>query len=405
VSIISRSITKDEFQGDKDKEALRLLDLLFSTIPQYEPFQIHEIVRESVLSDVDKKNALLLSSHINNILTSDGYAEIPAGLNLMLKLTRLGREVKEMGGINAYKNQRRGIQSSPGHSKVFVPSILYDENFFTLDVFISHSSADADIAKGVIELIHAAMDIPTNKIRCTSVEGYKFMAGTDINAALREEIFSSKVFIAILTEKSVVSTYVLFELGARWGLQLRIFPLVLNSAGANLINGPLTSLVTLNCKVEEDLKQLVNDLSKELNINLKQSSVYKDKLNALLKLAQKKDESFVNTTEKPFEKVEKEAHFKGGEVAWRKYLERNLDANTPVRNGAPVGSYTVWIQFVVDNNGEIIETNALTNHGYGMEGEAIKVIKRGPVWEPAIQNGRPVKAYRKQPITFVVNEE
>jgi protein TonB len=40
-----------------------------------------------------------------------------------------------------------------------------------------------------------------------------------------------------------------------------------------------------------------------------------------------------------------------------------------------------------------------------MEDEAVKVIRKGPNWVPAIQNGRPVKAYRKQPITFVVTSE
>jgi protein TonB len=40
-----------------------------------------------------------------------------------------------------------------------------------------------------------------------------------------------------------------------------------------------------------------------------------------------------------------------------------------------------------------------------MEDEAVKTIKRGPKWVPAQQNGRQVKAYRKQPITFVVQSE
>ena len=40
-----------------------------------------------------------------------------------------------------------------------------------------------------------------------------------------------------------------------------------------------------------------------------------------------------------------------------------------------------------------------------MEQEAVKVIKKGPNWKPALQNGRNVNAYRKQPITFVVQEE
>lgn len=108
---------------------------------------------------------------------------------------------------------------------------------------------------------------------------------------------------------------------------------------------------------------------------------------------------------KVFEKVEVEASFPGGEREWRKFLERNLDANTPVDNGAPEGSYTVVVQFIVDKEGNISDVRPLTNHGYGMEAEAAKVIKRGPKWVAAIQNGRQVKAYRKQPITFVVASE
>jgi periplasmic protein TonB len=116
---------------------------------------------------------------------------------------------------------------------------------------------------------------------------------------------------------------------------------------------------------------------------------------------EKKDED----ENKVFEKVEVEASFKGGEREWRKYLERNLDANVPVDNGASAGTYQVVIQFIVDKEGRISDVKALTSHGNGMEEEAVRVIKKGPDWVPAIQNGRNVKAYRKQPITFVVSEE
>jgi len=106
-----------------------------------------------------------------------------------------------------------------------------------------------------------------------------------------------------------------------------------------------------------------------------------------------------------FEKVEIEASFKGGESAWKKYLERNLNPNAPVDNGAPEGTYTVYVQFVVSKDGSISDVKALTTHGYGMEQEAIRVIKKGPAWVPAVQNGRSVNAYRKQPITFQVTSE
>lgn len=106
-----------------------------------------------------------------------------------------------------------------------------------------------------------------------------------------------------------------------------------------------------------------------------------------------------------FEKVEIEASFTGGESAWRKYLERNLNPNTPVDNGAPEGTYTVYVQFVVSKDGSISDVKALTTHGYGMEQEAMRVIRKGPKWVPAVQNGRSVNAYRKQPITFQVTSE
>ncbi len=106
-----------------------------------------------------------------------------------------------------------------------------------------------------------------------------------------------------------------------------------------------------------------------------------------------------------FTKVEVEASFKGGEKEWRRFLERNLEANVPVDNGAPEGTYTVVVQFIVDKEGKISDVKSLTQHGHGMEEEAMRVIKKGPDWIPAVQNGRHVKAYRKQPITFVVAAE
>jgi len=108
---------------------------------------------------------------------------------------------------------------------------------------------------------------------------------------------------------------------------------------------------------------------------------------------------------KIFDKVEIEASFPGGESKWRQYLERNCNGQIASDNGAPEGTYTTIVQFVVDKEGNISDVRALTSQGYGMEGEAVRVIKKGPNWKPAVQNGRNVKAYRKQPITFVVTGE
>lgn len=109
--------------------------------------------------------------------------------------------------------------------------------------------------------------------------------------------------------------------------------------------------------------------------------------------------------DKEFKTVQIEAKFPGGTSAWQKYLERNLNSNTPVDNGAPPGNYTVIVSFLVDKNGNISEVQALNDPGYGTSEEAVRVIKRGPAWTPAVQNGRNVIYRQKQSITFQVSEE
>ena len=112
-----------------------------------------------------------------------------------------------------------------------------------------------------------------------------------------------------------------------------------------------------------------------------------------------------NDEDKIFTKVENEAQFPGGQAAWVRYLQKNLNANTPVDNGAPSGTFQVIVKFIVSKDGSISDVQAESKHGYGMEAEAVKIIKRGPKWSPALQNGRNVNAYRRQPITFVVEEQ
>jgi len=109
--------------------------------------------------------------------------------------------------------------------------------------------------------------------------------------------------------------------------------------------------------------------------------------------------------DKEFKTVQIEAKFPGGAGAWQKYLERNLNSNVPVDNGAPPANYTVIVSFLVDKSGNISEVQALNDPGYGTAAEAVRVIKKGPAWTPAVQNGRNVIYRQKQSVTFQVSEQ
>lgn len=108
---------------------------------------------------------------------------------------------------------------------------------------------------------------------------------------------------------------------------------------------------------------------------------------------------------KIFNKVEVEAAFPGGEAAWRNYLQKTLNGNVPVDNGAGEGTYTVIVKFVVSKDGSLSDVNCENDPGFGMCQEAVRVIKKTKNWTPAIQNGRNVNAYRRQPITFQVEAQ
>jgi periplasmic protein TonB len=99
--------------------------------------------------------------------------------------------------------------------------------------------------------------------------------------------------------------------------------------------------------------------------------------------------------------VQVEAAYDGD---WNNFVKRNLNAELPAENGAPAGKYTVIVKFVVSKDGSVSDIDCENDPGYGICEEAKRVIKKTKNWVPAIQNGRNVNAYRRQHITFLVEE-
>lgn len=121
------------------------------------------------------------------------------------------------------------------------------------------------------------------------------------------------------------------------------------------------------------------------------------------------DSAIVQTSVAGAEKIfiklnEVPAMFPGGEIGWKQYIEKNIDDEVPVRNNAPIDNYTVVISFLVDEQGNISEVMPLNDPGWGTAEEAVRVIKKGPAWVPAVQNGKNVIYRQKQSMTFFVSE-
>ncbi|MGN7786994.1 energy transducer TonB [Niabella sp. 22666] len=100
-----------------------------------------------------------------------------------------------------------------------------------------------------------------------------------------------------------------------------------------------------------------------------------------------------------YEKVDQKAAYRG---SWLNHVQRNINMRVPVTNGAPDGTYTVIIGFVINTDGTLSNFSKLTDMGYGMEEETIRIIKKSGRWIPALLNEKAVRSYRKQPLTFLV---
>jgi hypothetical protein len=101
--------------------------------------------------------------------------------------------------------------------------------------------------------------------------------------------------------------------------------------------------------------------------------------------------------------VQVPAEFPGGQKGWINYLEKNLDPDLPVRKGAPVGKYSVVVSFVVDKEGNLTDVKSENDPGYGTAEEAVKILKNGPKWVPATQNGVNVIYRQRQAIIWRVS--
>jgi DNA-binding PadR family transcriptional regulator len=136
----------------------------------------------------------------------------------------------------------------------------------TVRVFISHSSADIDLAEALTDLLERAFHFGRESIRCTSVTGYSLPTGARIDDQLRFEIEQSEVLIALITETSLSSTYVLFELGARWVLRRPLFPLLAKGLRSADLKEPLKALAAATCDKRDDVLRLVESVADALSL-------------------------------------------------------------------------------------------------------------------------------------------
>jgi hypothetical protein len=153
-------------------------------------------------------------------------------------------------------------------------------------VFLSHSSRDDALVKGLLELLRASLRLRAEDIRCTSIDGYRLPVGATTADHLRVELLEVPVLVGLISEASFESAYVLFELGARWGTGKPLMPLLAPGVAPSILRGPLAALNALSCSVPAQLHQFVTDLAGALEITPEPPASYQAYIEALASLNQ-----------------------------------------------------------------------------------------------------------------------
>jgi protein TonB len=156
-------------------------------------------------------------------------------------------------------------------------------------------------------------------------------------------------------------------------------------------------------KVKADLPAL-NDID---NANISDKNVDGDKPTDIANIKTESNgdgDAVVKEPEKKDEPIgpTREPSFPGGPAAWLKFLQRSLQAPEDIEPGKRI---EVYVRFWVDIDGSVSRAEIIKSGGSAFDKEVLRVLKKMPKWEPALQAGRPIAVAYQQPVIFIGQEE
>jgi len=138
------------------------------------------------------------------------------------------------------------------------------------------------LAQALTDVLRIALNLDAREIRCTSALEYGLDFGADTNRQLQMEVVSAPVFVGLITRSSIESSWVLFELGARWGQQRVLLPVLAAGSDVTVLPAPIRHLLAAHCDDENQLIRLVEQIARELGKDAPSLASYRRQLTAVL---------------------------------------------------------------------------------------------------------------------------
>ena len=118
---------------------------------------------------------------------------------------------------------------------------------------------------------------------------------------------------------------------------------------------------------------------------------------------EKKNPHKIEVEEKIYTVVEVMPEFPGGQKALYSYMGENIKYPEEAKKKGLSG--TVYVTFIILEDGRVSNAEILRGAGNGFDEEALRVVKAMPKWKPGTQDGKPVNVVFNLPIKFNLAED
>ncbi|MEB3800936.1 energy transducer TonB [Flavobacterium columnare] len=115
-------------------------------------------------------------------------------------------------------------------------------------------------------------------------------------------------------------------------------------------------------------------------------------------LAQSSSNAVTKSTTIPFDTVENQPVFPGGNNELMKFVGKNF---SPPSDENFTGGI-LQVTFVIETNGSISDIKVINDLGYGTAQEITRVLQTSPKWTPGDQDGKPVRVLFTLSVTIKV---
>jgi protein TonB len=141
--------------------------------------------------------------------------------------------------------------------------------------------------------------------------------------------------------------------------------------------------------------QIVDDEAEEIDIKYDEDSEMEPMGSG------EDNDAYEEAEEEVFIIVEDMPKFQGGDQSkFRGYIAQNL--HYPDSASAKGISGRVFVQFVVNSEGNIVNAKIVRGVDPYLDAEALRVVNSSPRWEPGKQRGKPVSVQFTFPIAFIL---